>query len=44
MAQKDEVTSELLDDSYNELHNAFTDLISKLKKLSLKYRKLKAKN
>ena len=44
MAQEDEVTSELLDDSYNELHNAFADLISGFKKLSSKYRKLEVKN
>ena len=42
--KKNEVTSELLDDSYNELHNAFDDLTFEFENLSFKYRKLEAKN
>ena len=44
MAQEDEVTSEFLDDSYNELHGAFANLILEFEKLSSKYRKLEVRN
>ena len=44
MVQEDEVTFKLLDDSYDELHVVFADLILEFEKLSSKYRKLDVKN